>query len=53
MEWLNYHHLRYFWAVASEGTLARAAAKLSVSQPSLSGQIGELESALGEKLFRR
>lgn len=53
MEWLNYHHLRYFWAVASEGTLARAAAKLRVSQPSLSEQIRELESSLGEKLFRR
>lgn len=53
MEWLNYHHLRYFWAVAKEGGLARAAAKLHVSQPSISEQIRELEDALGEKLFRR
>jgi len=53
MEWLNYHHLRYFWTVAKEGSLARAAAKLHVSQPSISEQIRELESALGEKLFRR
>lgn len=53
MEWLNYHHLRYFWTVAKEGSLARAAAKLHVSQPSISEQIGELEDALGEKLFRR
>jgi len=53
MEWLNYHHLRYFWTVAKEGGLARAAAKLHVSQPSISEQIRELESALGEKLFRR
>lgn len=52
-EWLNYHHLRYFWAVAKEGSLARAAAKLHVSQPSISEQIRELESALGDKLFRR
>ena len=53
MEWLNFHHLRYFWTVAKEGSLARAAAKLNVSQPSISEQIRELEVALGEKLFRR
>lgn len=53
MEWLNYHHLRYFWTTAKEGSLARAAAKLRVSQPSISGQIRELEAAFGEKLFRR
>lgn len=53
MDWLNYHHLRYFWAVAKEGSLARAAAKLHVSQPSISGQIRELEGFLGEKLFQR
>lgn len=53
MEWLNYHHLRYFWTVAKEGSLARAAAKLHVSQPSISEQIRELEQAFGEKLFRR
>ena len=53
MEWLNYHHLRYFYVVAKEGGLARAAEKLRVSQPSISEQIRELESALGEKLFRR
>lgn len=53
MEWLNYHHLRYFWTVAKEGGLARAAEKLRVSQPSISEQVRELEGALGEKLFRR
>ena len=53
MEWLNYHHLRYFWTVAKEGSLSRAATKLHVSQPSISEQIRELEAALGEKLFRR
>jgi LysR family transcriptional activator of nhaA len=53
MDWLNYHHLRYFWTVAKEGSLARAAEKLHVSQPSISEQIRELEQALGEKLFRR
>ena len=53
MEWLNYHHLRYFWMVAKEGSLVRAAEKLHVSQPSISEQIRKLETALGEKLFRR
>jgi len=53
MEWLNYHHLRYFWTVAKEGSLARAAEKLHVSQPSISEQIRELESAFGERLFQR
>jgi len=53
MEWLNYHHLRYFWTVAREGSLKKAAEKLRVSQPSISAQLGELEETLGEKLFRR
>jgi LysR family transcriptional activator of nhaA len=52
-DWLNYHHLRYFWTVAREGGLRQAAEKLHVSQPSISAQIRELEEALGEKLFRR
>ncbi|HXT12603.1 MAG TPA: LysR family transcriptional regulator [Candidatus Angelobacter sp.] len=53
MEFLNYHHLRYFWTVAREGGLTRAAAKLHVSQPTISAQIHALEEVLGEKLFRR
>lgn len=53
MDWLNYHHLRYFWTVAREGGLRRAAEKLNVSPPSISAQVRELEEALGEKLFRR
>ena len=53
MEWLNYHHLRYFWTVAKEGSLKQAAEKLRVSQPSISAQVSELEEVLGEKLFRR
>jgi len=53
MEWLNYHHLRYFWMAAKEGSLKKAAEKLHVSQPSISEQIKELEEALGEALFRR
>ncbi len=53
MEWLNYHHLRYFWVAAKEGGLKKAAEKLHVSQPSISEQIKELEEAFGEPLFRR
>jgi LysR family transcriptional regulator, transcriptional activator of nhaA len=53
VDFLNYHHLRYFWMVAKEGSLTRAAAKLHVSQPTISAQLQALESTLGEKLFRR
>lgn len=53
VEYLNYHHLRYFWTVAKEGGLTRAAAKLHVSQPTISAQIQALEGVLGERLFRR
>lgn len=53
MDWLNYHHLRYFWMVAKEGSLQRAADRLRVSPPSISAQIRELEEALDAKLFRR
>ncbi len=53
MEWLNYHHLLYFWTVAREGTIARASAELSLAQPTISGQIRVLEDHLGEKLFQR
>jgi LysR family transcriptional activator of nhaA len=53
VEFLNYHHLRYFWSVAKEGGLTKAAAKLHVSQPTISAQVQALEGVLGEKLFRR
>lgn len=49
---LNYHHLRYFWTVAREGSLRRAAETLKVSQPSICSQIQLLEGSLGEDLFR-
>ena len=51
MEWLNYHHLLYFWAVAKDGSIARACQRLSLAQPTISGQIKLLEDTLGEKLF--
>src|SRR6185503_15728258 len=53
MEFLNYHHLRYFWTVAKEGGLTKAAAKLHVSPPTISAQIHALEDVLGETLLRR
>lgn len=53
MEWLNYHHLLYFWFVAKEGSLSRACEKLNLTQPTISAQIRALEEALGEKLFAR
>ena len=51
-DYLNFHHLRYFWTVAKEGSLRRASEKLSVSQPSMCTQIKLLEASLGESLFR-
>ena len=53
MEWLNYHHLLYFWAVARYGSVARASAELRLSQPTISGQVKRLEDVLGHKLFDR
>jgi LysR family transcriptional activator of nhaA len=53
MEWLNYHHLLYFWMVAREGSVTRASSELRLAQPTISTQIRMLEDALGEKLFAR
>ena len=53
MEWLNYHHLLYFYVAAREGSGTRAAEVLRLAQPTLSGQIRKLEEALDEKLFTR
>jgi LysR family transcriptional activator of nhaA len=53
VEWLNYHHLYYFWTVAREGSVAQASRVLRLAQPTITGQIRALEAALGEKLFAR
>ncbi len=53
MEHLNYHHLRLFWAVAKEGHLTRASAKLNLTPQTVSVQIRALEESVGEALFRR
>ena len=53
METLNHHHLYHFWTVVREGGVTRASEKLHVSQPTISGQLRELEEALGERLLAR
>lgn len=53
MEWLNYHHLFYFWTVAREGGVTAAARALGLSQPALSAQLRALEAAFGERLLQR
>jgi LysR family transcriptional activator of nhaA len=50
---LNYHHLRYFWLVAHEGNLTRAAKKCHIAQSALSMQIDALEVYFGQPLFER
>jgi LysR family transcriptional activator of nhaA len=51
VDWLNYHHLLYFWTVVREGSVSRAAEKLRLAQPTVSAQVRGLERALGQKLF--
>lgn len=53
MEWLNYHHLLYFWVVAREGSVAKACQQLHLAQPTISGQIRALEESLKTALFAR
>jgi LysR family transcriptional activator of nhaA len=50
---LNFKHLRYFWMVAKSGSIVKAGEQLFLSPQSISGQLGELESSLGVKLFKR
>jgi LysR family transcriptional activator of nhaA len=50
---LNYHHLRYFWMIANENNLTRAAERLHVSQSALSIQLRQLEESFGQNLFIR
>jgi LysR family transcriptional activator of nhaA len=53
MEWLNYHHLYYFWMVVRAGSITQAASRLRLAQATISGQLKSLEESLGEPLFTR
>ena len=53
MEWLNYHHLFYFWMVVKTGTFSAAAESLHLARPTVAAQIKELEKSFGEKLFEK
>jgi LysR family transcriptional activator of nhaA len=53
MEWLNYHHLLYFWMVVRAGGIRKASEQLRVSPPAISAQLKLLEDQLGDKLLTR
>jgi LysR family transcriptional regulator, transcriptional activator of nhaA len=53
MEWLNYHHLFYFWKVLKTGSIARACEELRLAPPTVSAQLRSLEQDLGEKLLTK
>ncbi|MFA7329534.1 MAG: transcriptional activator NhaR [Candidatus Delongbacteria bacterium] len=53
MEWLNYHHLLYFWLTAREGSLQKACEELRLAPSTVSKQIHQLEDLLGHKLFEK
>ncbi len=53
MEWMNYHHLLYFWLVAREESIARASERLRLAPSTISGQLRTLEEALESKLFEK
>jgi LysR family transcriptional activator of nhaA len=53
MEWLNYHHLIYFWTVVRAGSIQKASEELLISSPAISSQLKLLEDQLGEKLLAR
>jgi LysR family transcriptional activator of nhaA len=48
MEWMNYHHLLYFWTVVREGSISKASEKLRISSPAISAQLRSLEENFGE-----
>jgi LysR family transcriptional regulator, transcriptional activator of nhaA len=53
MNWLNYHHLFYFWITAKEGGINNASKKLGIGQPTISTLIKTLEETLEQSLFDR
>lgn len=53
MEWINYHHLLYFWTVVQAGSIGRASQQLRLAPPTISAQLRNLEDSLGERLLTR
>ena len=53
MSTLNLKHLRYFWAVAANGSIARAADILHLTPQTISGQLRELEEQMDVQLFEK
>ena len=53
MEWLNYHHLLYFWQVVRLGSITGACKELRLAPPTVSAQLRSLEGQLGERLLTR
>ncbi len=53
MDWLNYHHLYYFWTIMREKSLTAASVKLRLAPSTVSSQLARLEEAMGGKLFHR
>lgn len=53
MNRLNYHHLLYFYTIATHGSIAQAAKKVSITPQTLSAQLKALEEQLGCTLFER
>lgn len=53
MQWINYHHLFYFWNVARLGSVTAACHELKLSQPTISAQLKALEDNLEQKLFEK
>ena len=53
MDWLNYHHLLYFWTVARLGSVTKAAEELRLGPATVSAQVRRLEESMGEKLFQK
>ena len=53
MRHLNYSHLQYFWSVAREGSVVKAAESLNLTPQTISGQLKLLEESVGQPLFDR
>jgi LysR family transcriptional activator of nhaA len=53
MEWINYHHLLYFWTVVRAGSIGRGSEQLRLAPPRISAQLRSLEESFGEKLLTR